>query len=97
MTVNDGLNIANLGLALAPTVVQAVEQLFGKKPKPTTPAEQTAQNSAKAQAGLNMAVAGITAALQVDPSAFGDPEKALITAVHNDVVAYFNAKGWPVT
>lgn len=90
------LAIVQLGLTLAPSVVQSVETLFGKNPAATTPAEKTAQSAAKAQAALNMAVAGLTAALGIDPSAFGDAEKALITSVHNDVVAYFNAKGWPV-
>jgi hypothetical protein len=90
------VSILTLALQLAPNVVLGVETLFKKKPANATPAQAAANSAAKTQAALNMAVAGITVALGIDPSAFGDNEKALITAIHDDVVKYFNAKGWPV-
>ena len=97
MNLTSILQIVQLGLNLAPSVVTSVQTLFAKVPAATTPEAKAAQSATKAQAALNMAVAGISAALGLDPAAFGDPEKALIVGVHNDVVAYFNAKGWPVT
>jgi len=97
MNLTSILQLVQMGLGMAPTIVMSVETLFGKKAPTSTPAQTAANNGAKAQAALNMAVAGLTVALGVDPAAFGDPEKALITAVHNSVVAYFNAKGWPVS
>ena len=91
------LGIVQLILALAPSVVSGVETLFHKTPATATPADKSANSAAKAQAALNMAVAGITAALNLDPSALGVNEKAYIVAIHDDTVKYFNARGWPVT
>jgi hypothetical protein len=79
-------NILQVALGIAPSIVQAVQVLFSHKPK---------NGPLKAQAALNMAQQGIMAALELDSAAFGDAEKQLIVSVHDAVVAYYNAKGWP--
>lgn len=72
-------------ISVAPALVQLVENLFAHKPK---------SGGEKAQLALQLAQQGIVAALGIAPEAFGDPEKALIKAVNDATVAYFNAKGW---
>jgi hypothetical protein len=82
----DWFNLAKIALVVAPTIVQSVETLFSHKPK---------SGPAKAEAALAMAQQGLVAALGIDPSAFGDAEKALVSGINNAVVAYYNAKGCP--
>ena len=83
------LLIVQLAMTVGPSVVQAVEHLFGHKPKGSA-------SGTKQQAALQMVQAGIITALELDPAAFGAPEKQLITDVNDSIVRYYNAKGWPV-
>jgi hypothetical protein len=79
--------ILTAAVQVVPVVVPAVETLFHAQAK---------SGPAKAQAALTMAQTAIATALDMAPSSFGPAEKALILAVNQAVVNYYNAKGWPV-
>jgi hypothetical protein len=81
-------SISNLIVTLAPTFVGLAEKLFSHKPK---------SGPQKAQMALQLAQTAIVTALGLDPALFGASEQALITGINNDLVAYYNAKGWPTT
>jgi hypothetical protein len=80
------LLIAQLASQLAPVVIPAIETIFSKKPK---------SGPQKAEAALQMAQAAIIAAIGIDPKAFGPAEQALVSAINDAMVAYYNSKGWP--
>ncbi len=80
------MNIEQLIIALAPTVVGLVERIFSKQAK---------SGPQKAALALNIAQAAVVTALGLDASAFGPPEQALVKSINDALVAYYNAKGWP--
>ena len=96
-TVLDGFKLVSLALQAAPSIVTGVEIMFRKSKPGATSAEAKADGEAKKAAALSMAETGLVTALNVDPAAFGPPERDLVVGVHDQVVKYFNAKGWPVS
>lgn len=84
----DWTSLLVAGLQIAPNIVHSVQ---------TVSAGKAVSGEQKAQAALAMAQTGIQTALGLSPSAFGPAEVTLIRAVNDAVVAYYNARGWPVT
>jgi hypothetical protein len=84
--MNLAIAIMSLMGAIGPQVLTATETLFSKKPK---------SGPQKAQAALAMAQAALTAALGIDPKAFGPAEITLVKGINDQIVAYYNTKGWP--
>lgn len=71
-------------LQALPSIVSAVETLFGKQPK---------SGAAKLNAGTQMVIQGLTIAHVIDPAQIGDPEVALAQDIQNAIVKYNNARG----
>jgi len=80
------MNIEQLVVAFAPTVIGLVERLFSKKPK---------SGPQKKALVLNIIQTAIAGAVGIDAGAFGAPEQELISTVNDAVVKYYNEKGWP--
>lgn len=82
------MNIEQLVVTFAPTVIGLVERLFSKKPK---------SGPQKKALVLNIIQTAIAGAIGIDSGAFGAPEQELISEVNDAVVKYYNAKGWPTS
>lgn len=81
------MNIGQLIVSLAPTIVGLVENLF-HKPK---------SGPEKSTLALNLVQTAVAASLGLDIKAIGSAEQKLILSINNDIVAYYNNKGWPTS